>query len=327
MVKPEGMKYLLLPVLLLLCLVPRLAVAQDLQDFITEIREAAEEAGISDRTIALSLDHFQPIEHVIELDRRQPESAITFETYFERVATDARIEKGQQMLAENRELLTKIGNEYGVTPSVIVALWGIESSFGSAQGDYSIIPALATLSYEGRRHDFFKAELLKAMQIVDRGDVSYHDMKGSWAGAMGQVQFMPSTYLAYAVDYTGSGHPDIWHSDADALASAANYLSRIGWKRDELWGREVVLPARFSANMAGLDKPRSLDFWRQLGVRKMDGGALPVGDMNAAIVLPDGAGGRAFLAYNNFKTIMKWNHSTFFATTVGLLSDAIDGRE
>ena len=324
------MNLLRLLLLLCLCTLPRLALAggsQSLPDFIAEIRAAAEDAGISDRTIAASLNNFRPLEHVIELDQRQPESAITFETYYERVATDARIEKGQQMLAENRELLTRIANDYGVTPSVLVALWGIESSFGNAQGDYPIIQSLATLAYDGRRHDFFKNELLKAMRIVDEGDVTIHEMKGSWAGAMGQVQFMPSTFLAYAVDYAGTGHKNIWHSDADALASAANYLSKIGWKRDELWGREVVLPARFTPALAGIDKPRSLDFWRQIGVRKIDGGALPAGDMSAAIVLPDGPDGRAFLAYNNFKTIMKWNHSTFFATTVGLLSDAIDGRD
>ena len=301
--------------------------AQDLPDFIAEIREAAEDAGISDRTINASLNNFQPIAHVIELDQRQPESAITFETYYERVATDARIEKGQQMLAENRALFTRLAADYGVTPSVLVALWGIESSFGDAQGDYPIIQSLATLSYDGRRHDFFKGELIKAMQIVDEGDIPLREMKGSWAGAMGQVQFMPSTFLAYAVDYTSTGRKDIWHSDADALASAANYLSKIGWKRDELWGREVALPARFNPGLAGLDKPYTLDFWRQQGVRTLDGGALPTGDLKAAVVLPDGAGGRAFLAYSNFRTIMKWNHSTFFATTVGLLSDAIDGRE
>jgi membrane-bound lytic murein transglycosylase B len=314
--------------LILLCLLlPHHARAQDLQDFIAEMRDAAKDAGISSRTIKLSLDNFQPIEHVIELDQRQPESKISFDTYYERVATDARIEKGQQMLAENRALLTRIGDEYGVSPAVIVALWGIESSFGEAQGDYPIIQSLATLSYEGRRHDFFKGELIKAMQIVDEGDIPIHEMKGSWAGAMGQVQFMPSTFLAYAVDYTGTGHKDIWHSEADALASAGNFLSHLGWKRDELWGREVVLPARFNPGLAGLDKPYTLDFWRQQGVRKIDGGTLPPGDIKAAIVLPDGPDGRAFLAYNNFKVIMKWNHSTFFAATVGLLSDAIDGRD
>jgi membrane-bound lytic murein transglycosylase B len=324
------MKSCRLLIIFALCLLPRLAAAsdaQDLPDFIAEIRAAAEDAGISDRTINASLNNFQPIEHVIELDQRQPESAITFETYYERVATDARIEKGQQMLAENRQLLTRIADDYGVTPSILVALWGIESSFGSAQGDYPIIQSLATLSYDGRRHDFFKNELIKAMQIVDEGDISIREMKGSWAGAMGQVQFMPSTFLAYAVDYTGTGRKDIWHSDADALASAANYLSRIGWKRDELWGREVVVPARFTSALAGTDKPRTLDFWRGLGVRKIDGSALPSGDMQAAVIQPDGPDGRSFLVYNNFKTIMKWNHSTFFATTVGLLSDAIDGRE
>ena len=165
------------------------------------------------------------------------------------------------------------------------------------------------------------------MQIVDAGDVPFQEMTGSWAGAMGQVQFMPSTFLNFAVDYTGSGRRDIWHSNADALASAANYLSQSGWHRDELWGREVSLPARFSPSLAGLDKPQPLGVWRQLGVLRINGESLPDADINAALILPDGPNGRAFLAYNNFRVLMRWNHSTYFATTIGLMSDAMEGRD
>ena len=179
----------------------------------------------------------------------------------------------------------------------------------------------------GRRHDFFKNELIKAMQIVDNGDVTVGGMVGSWAGAMGQVQFMPSTFQNFAVDYTGDGRRDIWHNTADALASAANYLSKSGWHRDELWGREVTLPGDFDAGLAGLEKARPLDDWRRLGVLQITGDPLPEAEMDAALVMPDGAGGRAFLAYNNFRVLMRWNHSTYFATSVGLVSDMIEGRE
>jgi membrane-bound lytic murein transglycosylase B len=308
----------------MLCVVS--AHAQDLDDFKQEIRDAAEEAGVSDRTIDRSLLNFQPNEHIIELDRKQPEKTQTFDQYAAKVVTDSRIERGQTMLEKNQALLTRIERDYGVTPSILVALWGVESSFGDSMGDYQVIPALATLSFEGRRHDFFKDELIKAMQIVDAGDVPFEQMTGSWAGAMGQVQFMPSTFLNFAVDYTGSGHRDIWHNDADALASAANYLSKSGWHPGELWGMEVTLPARFDASWVGPDKAQSVTTWQRLGVRQIDGGQLPDSDILGSVIMPDGPSGRAFLAYNNFKVLMRWNRSTYFVTAIGLLSDGMEGR-
>ena len=314
-------------VALIVSALARSAAAQDLAEFEQEIRAAAAEAGVSQETIDQSLDGFQPIQHVIELDRRQPEKTQTFDQYIAKIATDSRIDRGQALLAQNRPLLDRIEHDYGVPPSILVSLWGMESSFGASMGDYQIVPALATLSFEGRRHDFFKGELIKAMQIVDAGDVSLDDMTGSWAGAMGQVQFMPSTFLNFAVDYTGSGHRDIWHNTPDALASAANYLSRSGWKPGELWGREVSLPLRFDTGLAGGDKLQSVDAWKRLGVRQIDGNPLPESDIQAALILPDGPMGRAFLAYNNFRVLMRWNHSTYFASAIGLMSDAMEGRE
>ncbi len=303
------------------------ALAQDLGDFEQEIREAAEAAGVSDRTIDRSLNNFQPIERVIELDRKQPETTQSFDQYAARVVTDSRIDRGQTLLAQNHDLLARIESDYGVTPSILIALWGVESSFGSTMGDYQVIPSLATLAYEGRRHDFFKGELIKAMQIVDAGDVPFEQMTGSWAGAMGQVQFMPSTFLAYAVDYTGSGRRDIWHSNADALASAANYLSHCGWHAGELWGREVTLPTRFDMAWVGPDKAQPVDVWRRIGVRQIDGDPLPDSTIPGSLIMPDGPSGRAFLAYNNFKALMRWNRSTYFVTAIGLISNGIEGRE
>ncbi len=310
-----------------LVLAGRPVAAQDLADFKDEVRSAAENAGVSRHTIDLSLNNFHPIEHVIELDHHQPEKTQTFDQYYSHTGTDARIQKGQSLLDANRDLLNRIESDYGVPPSILVSLWGMESSYGGIMGDYATIPSLATLAYEGRRHDFFEGELIKAMQIVDAGDTTVTGMTGSWAGAMGQVQFMPSTFLAYAVDYSGTGKRDIWHDNADALASAANYLSQIGWKRGELWGREVSLPAQISPQLVGLDKSRPLDDWRRLGVLRITGDPLPDADIEAALVMPDGPDGRAFLAYNNYKVIMRWNRSTYFATAVGLISDGIDGRE
>jgi membrane-bound lytic murein transglycosylase B len=295
--------------------------AESVPAFVQEIRNAAMKAGVSPHTIELSLNNFHPLAHVIELDQKQPESTITFEDYYERTATTGRIEKGQAMLAQEGPLLEHIYATYGVEPSILVSLWGMESSFGASQGNYSVIQSLATLSYEGRRHDFFKGELIKAMQIVDEGDVSYQDMIGSWAGAMGQVQFMPSTFQTYAVDFTGDGKRDIWHSDADALASAANYLSQLGWKTGEKWGREIALPANFDSSLAGRDKMQPVEIWKRMGIKTIDGSAVPEAGIDAAVVLPDGEGGRAFLVYNNFNIIMRWNRSTFFAATVGLMAD------
>jgi membrane-bound lytic murein transglycosylase B len=306
---------------------PALADHRSLSHFKEDVRIAALNAGVSQATIDKSLANFEPNQHIIQLDRKQPEKTQTFDQYYQHTATDSRIKKGRILVGQNRELLARIEADYGVPASILVSLWGMESSYGGVQGSYAIIPSLATLAYEGRRHDFFQGELIKAMQIVDAGDISFDEMKGSWAGAMGQVQFMPSTFLNYAIDYTGSGHRDIWHNDADALASAANYLSHVGWKRGERWGREVLIPADLDPDLAGLDKTRTLDEWRHMNVVSVDGKKLPDGNIPASLVLPDGPSGRAFLAYNNYKVIMRWNHSTYFASTVGLISDAIDGRE
>ena len=300
---------------------------RSLTKFKDEVRAAALNAGVSEQTIDQSLDGFQPDQHVIQLDHKQPEKTQSFAQYYQHAATDSRIDKGRSLLAQNRELLARIESDYGVPPAILVSLWGMESSYGSVMGSNNVVRSLATLAYEGRRHDFFQGELIKAMQIVDAGDVSFDNMTGSWAGAMGQVQFMPSTFLAYAVDYTGDGRRDIWHNNADALASAASYLHKIGWRAGESWGREVKLPFHFDAGLAGLDKTKSLEEWRRMGITSISGARLPDANIDASLVLPDGPAGRAFLAYNSFKIIMKWNHSTYFASTVGLISDAIDGRE
>jgi membrane-bound lytic murein transglycosylase B len=208
---------------------------------------------------------------------------------------------------------------------VIVALWGVETDFGRLPGNFSIVNSLATLAYEGRRADLFRGELLEALRILDDGDVTVRAMRGSWAGAMGQVQFMPSTFRRYAVDFNGDGKRDIWNSRADALASAANYLAQIGWVKRQSWGREVAVPAALNRDLIGLEQRKTLAEWHKLGVRRKDGGDLPKFDLTASLIQPSNSNGRAFLVYDNFRVIMQWNRSTYFGTAVGLLADGIGG--
>lgn len=265
-----------------------------------------------------------PISRIIELDRKQPEGTMTFAKYKERVISQARINKGREMYAAHRQELETASAKYGVPAQFIVALWGIETSYGDNTGGFGVVPALATLAYDGRRSEFFRGELMNALKILEAGHIEPESMKGSWAGAMGQNQFMPSSFNAYAVDGNGDGRRNIWTSLPDVFASSANYLSSHGWKSDERWGREVQLPAGFSKDLVSLDIKKPLSEWSALGVTLPGGGALPGGsDLQASIVAPDGVGGPAFLAYDNYRVIMRWNKSTYFATSVGILADAI----
>jgi membrane-bound lytic murein transglycosylase B len=291
--------------------------------WVAGLRDEALSAGISSGTFDRALASVAPLPRVIELDRRQPEGTISFATYVSRVVSPARIAAGRRHMAENAALLQQIQQRYHVQPRFIVALWAVESSFGQSAGDTPTIPALATLAYDGRRSRFFRSELLAALRILERGAIAPERMRGSWAGAMGQCQFMPSSYLKYAVAFEGSGQPDIWSSRADVLASIANYLATVGWSDHGTWGREVTLPANFDAGLVDLKVKKSLGSWAKLGVRRADGGALPVAALNASLVRPDGGGGRAFLVYDDYRTLMDWNRSTYFATSIGLLADAI----
>jgi membrane-bound lytic murein transglycosylase B len=290
------------------------------------VRTEAAGRGISENIIAVALTGIVPIPRIIELDRAQPEFTLTFEQYLERVVPGSRVAKGRQMLDANRALLDEVGAAYGVQPRFIVALWGIETDFGRLTGGFSVVEALATLAYDGRRSEFFRKELFDALQILNEGHISPAAMTGSWAGAMGQSQFMPSSFLGYAEDYDRDGRRDIWTTKADVFASAANYLASYGWASDQTWGREVRLPAAFDPALIGLEVKRSLTQWQSLGVRRADGSSLPVRDMTGSIVLPDGEGGRAFLVYGNFETILRWNRSTYFGIAVGRLADRIAGR-
>ncbi len=302
--------------------------AEDFQIWLGKLRVEAEGKGISQSVLDEALAGIQPIPRVIELDRRQPEFTLTFTQYRDRVVPQSRIKKGRVKYQENRDLLEEIGGKIGVQPRFIVALWGIETDFGRVTGGFKVIPALATLAHDGRRSAFFRKELLNALQILHEGHIAPKEMMGSWAGAMGQSQFMPSSFLAHAVDYDGDGRRDIWTTRPDVFASAANYLAKSGWRADQTWGREVKLPRDFDFALADLKVRKPIGGWQALGVRQPDGGDLPTRQLSASIVLPEkGKMSPAYLVYSNYRTTLRWNRSTYFALAVGLLSDGIGAGE
>lgn len=324
-----------IPVLLilLLCILitPSLSNAQKQQDFdawLMELRKSALSAGISRETLDFTLPKAQLIPRVIELDKNQPEFRLTVEEYLDRVVTESRILKGREMLEQNHDLLNGIYEHYGVQPSVILALWGIETDFGRKLGAYSVIDALATLAYQGRRSAFFRQELLQALRIIDKGHILPEQMIGSWAGAMGQIQFMPSSFQSFAVDHDYDGRRDIWNSLPDVFASAANYLSENGWMKDNIWGMEATVPAGFSASLAGIEVRKTLAEWKSLGVQYMEKAELQVDhSRHWSVVAPDRQKGTAYLVNNNYRTILRWNRSHHFAIAVGKLSDSIAGKQ
>lgn len=297
--------------------------------WLAELRAEARQRGISEATLHAALDGVQPIERVIELDRKQPEGTMTFEQYLDRVVPQSRIDKARQRLVENRELLAKVEQRFGVEAEFIVALWGIESDFGERMGNFPVIDALCTLAYDGRRSAFFRAELFHALTILDEGHIDAASMEGSWAGAMGQAQFMPSSFVSYAIDFDGDGRRDIWTTREDVFASAANYLSTIGWKHGDGWGRQVRLPAGFDAAAAAAEEaPRPVSAWRAEGLRTVLGAPLPAAEDSrlATLVLPGGEGGPAYLAYDNYRVILRWNRSNYFALAVAQLAERIRDR-
>lgn len=299
------------------------AVEADFEVWLDELRREALARGIENSTLERALAGVRPLPEVIEADRRQPEGRMSFATYRERVVSRERIERGRDLLARHRRLLSTVEDRFGVPAEIIVALWGIESNFGDRQGGYPVFAALATLAHDGRRASLFRRQLLSALEIVDRGHANVLLMRGSWAGAMGQNQFMPSTYLGYAVDFDGDGLRDIWGSLPDVFASSANYLARSGWSPRVIWGREVMVPSRIGAARTGLDHWASLAEWQERGVRLPDGRPLPRADLDAALLRMDENRGSSFLVYENFKALMAWNRSTYFGTAVGLLADSL----
>jgi membrane-bound lytic murein transglycosylase B len=297
----------------------------DFQSWLSVFREEARKTGISEKTLNAALNGVQPLPGVIQKDRRQAEFTLSFWRYMDRVNAQ-RINKGRELLKKHGALLKRVHKRFGVPPRFLVAFWGLESNYGSTFGGHAVIPSLATLAHDGRRAKFFRSQLLAALQILDRGDITLDRLQGSWAGAMGHVQFIPTTYISYAVDFDGDGRRDIWHSMPDVFASAANYLAHLGWSDKETWGREVRLPSGFDYSQASLRVRKPLEEWQQAGVRRIGGGNLPNADFQTSLVVPAGYKGPAFAVYGNFRRIMRWNNSILYALSVGHLADRFVGR-
>ncbi|WP_435257981.1 lytic murein transglycosylase [Thioclava sp. FR2] len=300
--------------------VPNAGYDQWVQGF--QSRAAAR--GIPQATINSAFRGAGFLPGVIDRDRNQTEFSRTLEDYLAIAASPERVAKGRAALARHRGTLNAIESRFGVEAEVVAAVWGLESQYGERRGDINVISALSTLAYDGRRGAFFESQLIAALRILANGDTSPANMTGSWAGAMGHTQFIPTSYLQFAVDFTGDGRRDIWSADpTDALASTAAYLSRSGWRKGQPWGYEVRLPTGFNTGLAGRGKGKSADAWSALGVRKADGGSLP--GYSGSILLPQGANGPAFLITSNFNAIARYNNAVNYVIGVGHLSDRLGG--
>ena len=291
--------------------------------FVEGVMAEARRAGIRDATLQSAFAGIGPNGRVIELDRNQPEFKLTWPEYRAKVLPDARLQLARQNYARERALLADVQRRFAVDPLVVMGIWGIESNFGSNKGNYRIVEALATLAWEGRRASYFRKELINALRILDSGDVTPGRATSGWAGAMGQPQFMPSSYLTYAVDFDGDGRRDIWDSKPDVFGSVANYLARSGWRDGEPWGQPVRVPPSIDPASASRDVRRSLGTWMEQGVRRDDGSRFGRPDVQGALIMPNGIPpGQGFIVYPNFNAIRRYNPSDFYALAVGLLGDA-----
>lgn len=305
--------------------------------YISELKKEALTQGFEQKLIDESFAKVKFHKRAVIADRKQPEKVETLDTYLPKRVPSWKVKKARALYKKHQEILTKIGRDYTVQPRFIVALWGLETNFGKFTGGYNVVSALSTLAYEGRRETFFKRQLWAALTILKQGHIKIDNMKGSWAGAMGQNQFMPTSFLAYAVDGDGDGKKDIWQNQVDIFASMANYLQKEGWNGDLTWGRQVKLPQDFDTSLsipkntgsrknwlkAWAETEKTLAQWQALGVRRTDGTNLPKVDIKAALIFPDDENGRAYLAYDNYKSLMHWNLSYYFVSSVGHLSDRI----
>ena len=293
----------------------------DFNTFLLKMSKEAEQKGVSTQIIKDFQKKSVFIPRVIELDRSQPEFKLTLDEYLKKVVTSSRIKKANKKYNENKDILKKVSEYYGVQPRFLVSLWGIETDFGRLTGGFSVISALSTLAFEGRRHEYFKKELLNALTIINEGHISFDKMTGSWAGAMGQCQFMPSSFLNYATDWNKDGNKDIWNSKPDVFASAANYLKKVGWSNQLTWGRKVYL-GNYN-NKVNDKKYVSLSDWTSSGILDENKNHLPKVNVKARLIIPKNYGEYGYLVYRNFDALLNWNRSNYFAIAVGKLSDTI----
>ena len=316
------------------------AEAAAFKEWLDGVEKEALERGIRAETLKQVLPHITPIKRVITNDRNQPEIKQPYAAYLNARVSQWRKDKGAVMMAEHSEALQSAAQKYGVQPRFIAAIWGIETNYGTVPLSYSVFDAVATLAYDKRRAARFRRELFAALEILDKGYATYDLMKGSWAGAMGQPQFMPEAYLQYAVDHDGDGMRDIWESKVDVFASIAHYLKSYGWDDGKTWGRKVKLPKGGEKTLQGAQAEgltpakwckayktlgvwRDLQDWQALGVRRITGKDLPERSIPAALVIADEGDDEGYLVYSNFCSVMRYNPSFKYALAVGLLSDAI----
>jgi len=315
-----------LTTLVLLGAIASPSIADDtLQACKQRLEAQALEQGVNQQTISQEIADLEPLKRVVKHDRNQAEFVSTFADYYQARVTDWRIKKGQELLQKYDTFLDKLTKQYGIPAPYLVSFWGMETNFGSYKGNISTMGALLTLACDQRRSSYFSKELINALKLIEREDLDSSKMVGSWAGAMGHTQFMPTTYLNYAVDGDGDGKINLWESDFDALASAANFLSELGWTKELRWGREVILPEGHDFESLGLAQKQPLKYWRNKGVMDRWGNLVVNADVDGALLLPMGADGPAFLVYDNFKIIKRWNNSNSYALSVALLADQIRG--
>ena len=307
-----------LPAIGALSAVPARA-GQSFQSFVASVYAEAAGQGIRREVLDAAFAGVTPNQSVIDKDQKQVEFTMTWAQYRALVINDKRIADGRAAVARDRALFNAVESRLQVASSVVAGIWGLESSFGAKTGNYKVVEALATLGWEGRRAAFFRAELMAALKILNNGDIGPDRMTGSYAGAMGQPQFMPTSYLRLAIDFDGDGRRDIWNSKADVLGSIGNYLARSGWRLGEPWGQPIRLPPGFIP--AGRDIRRPLSEWARQGIAPANGRWAASGDTPSAVVAPDGAGGESFVVFNNFAAIRRYNPSDFYAIAVGLIGD------
>jgi membrane-bound lytic murein transglycosylase B len=297
----------------------------EFQSCLQTIKSEATRQGASAAVADRAFEGLTPDQKVVDLDSRQPEFSLTYSKYVGSTVSNDRIVKGQQRMAQHRSLLGAIQGEYGVPPQYIMAFWGIETNYGTFMGDFQVVRSVATLACMTKRRDFFSNETVQALRILALNHMTRDQMRGSWAGAMGNMQFMPSTFMKWGVDRDGNGRIDLWHSLPDAFASAANFLRGIGWKPPLPAAEEVFLPQGFPLDQADTTVEKPVRAWAAMGVRKAGNAALPASDEPSSIILPAGHRGPAFILYPNFKAVMNWNRSTLYALSVSILAQQIAG--
>lgn len=316
------------------------AIAADkpsFESYVENLKAEALDKGFEKTFVDEHLSNLTYLKRAVKADKNQPEFKETLDTYLPKRVPEWKVKRARAAYKDNLPLLKEISKKFGVQPRFIVSLWALETNFGRIQGKMPIIDSIATLSYDGRREAFFKKQLFASLKILEQGHIAKDKFVGSWAGAMGQCQFIPTSFLAYAADGDGDGRKDIWNNRADVFASIANYLRSEGWSDKGTWGRQVQLPEGFDKkllmpkgskgrshwlrNWKSVERP--LSEWRELGVTRMDGRTLPDVDITGILITPDDANGRVYLAYDNYKSLMHWNRSYYFVTSVGYLADRI----